>query len=537
MNRRYAYIYIAVVAGAAAVVALYVALPQRSVSLDEAVPMGRAPRIRPDYGGVTLPANIAPLNFLVQEPGDEFAATFRSARGEPFQVISEDAAIVIPRGSWRRLLEANRGEDLVIQIGVKAHDGRWTVFSPLACRIAHEPIDPYLVYRLMKPIHNKYANLGIYQRHLEGYGESVVVKNTQFDRGCVNCHTFCVNDASRMLLQIRSTYGACMLVAHDGQVVRVNTKTALSKSAAAYSSWHPSGRLIAFSLNTLSQFFHTVGENRDVFDADSDLGVYLLDSNTVTTCDAICQPDRNETWPAWSADGRHLYFSAAPKMPKARYRDIRYDLMRIGYDPDSGKWTTLETLVAAKASGRSALEPRPSPDGRWLLFCMSDYGNFPIYQPSCDLYLMDLATGTYRPLECNSARCDSYHSWSSNSRWIVFSSKRRDGIFARPFFSHIDADGKSHKPFVLPQRDPRLYESLVKTYNAPELTAGPVPVSRRDWGRLVCDPGPDESLKAALDPAVTPRRPVETPDAEPPWKRAGQPAPNQPPGTRTHRGG
>jgi len=85
---------------------------------------------------------------------------------------------------------------------------------------------------------------------------------------------------------------------------------------------------------------------------------------------------------------------------------------------------------------------------------------------------MDLKSRKYRRLTCNSAQSDSWHCWSSNSRWIVFSSKRDNGWLARPYFSYIDANGREHKPFVLPQKDPAFYDTWLKTYNVPELVSG-----------------------------------------------------------------
>ncbi len=90
---------------------------------------------------------------------------------------------------------------------------------------------------------------------------------------------------------------------------------------------------------------------------------------------------------------------------------------------------------------------------------------------------MDLSgEGRIRPLsELNSDDTESYHSWSSNGRWVVFSSRRTDGIFTRPFFAHIDADGHAaSKPFELPMQDPDRHRQLLKSYNVPELMRGPV---------------------------------------------------------------
>jgi hypothetical protein len=73
-------------------------------------------------------------------------------------------------------------------------------------------------------------------------------------------------------------------------------------------------------------------------------------------------------------------------------------------------------------------------------------------------------------MELNSDFTESYHSWSSNSRWLVFSSKRTDGLTARPYLSYIDANGTASAPIILPQKDPSFYDDFMKTYNVPELS-------------------------------------------------------------------
>ena len=113
---------------------------------------------------------------------------------------------------------------------------------------------------------------------------------------------------------------------------------------------------------------------------------------------------------------------------------------------------------------------------------------FPYLQPDSDLYVMDLATRKLRRLEINSDQADTWHSWSSNSRWVVFSSKRIDGLLARPYFSYVDQQGEFHKPFVLPQEDPSFYGFCLNTFNVPELMRGPVTVKERDLARAVIQP-------------------------------------------------
>ena len=84
--------------------------------------------------------------------------------------------------------------------------------------------------------------------------------------------------------------------------------------------------------------------------------------------------------------------------------------MRISYDAATGTWGKRETVLSAADSGKSAAQPKESPDGRWLLFSLSHHGNFPIFQPTSDLYVIDLKSGAPKPLTAvNSSWSDSWH--------------------------------------------------------------------------------------------------------------------------------
>ena len=134
----------------------------------------------------------------------------------------------------------------------------------------------------------------------------------------------------------------------------------------------------------------------------------------------------------------------------------------------------------------SVSHPRISPDGRYLLYTVADYGTFPIWHPEADLQMMDLKTGRIDTLAIvNSEKSDTYHSWSSNSRWFVFASKRDDGLYGKPYFCYVDKEGKAHKPFCLPQEHPTFYDNNLKSFNAPELGKGKVPFDVDDVAEAI----------------------------------------------------
>jgi hypothetical protein len=493
--------------------------------------INRLAKVQPDYAGCVIPPNIAPLNFIIQQQGTGYFVKIHSENGKPIQISSKTPMISIPKRAWHELIGLNRGRqfnmDIYVQSGPgtsssKGENVRWSRFQALTAQIAHEDIDTFLVYRKIRPAHGTWRNMGIYQRNLGSFDESTILNNGYFKNGCLNCHTFCGNRPEKMLIGIRSAdYGSSALLIEGGKAQKIGTKF-------GYTSWHPSGRVAAFSVNKVKQVFHSAAsEVREVIDFDSLMAYYTVDSKTVKTTKDLARKDRLETYPAWSADGRYLYFCSAPitwpdrtVVPES-YDRIKYDLIRASYDIDKDQWGPLEPVLSAQDTDLSILLPKVSPDGRWLLFCMCDYGCFPVYRHSSDLYMMDLEaarqTGEYkyRRLDINSDKSESWHSWSSNSRWIVFSSKRDSGVFTRIYIAYVDTNGNVHKPILLPQRNPAYYDSCLWTYSVPEFIIEPVRVTKEKLGRVVRG-----SEKIPIDMPVTMAtpKPGQPPDYQEPWQ-------------------
>ena len=442
---------------------------------------GRRPVIRPDYVDTVIPANISPLNFDIQEQGERYRIRISSTEGDAIDLSSGDSAIDIPLDEWSRLLKANRGNPLSVEVFCEHSDGYWTRYQTITNQIAAEDIDGHLVYRKLNPNYNFWSEIGIYQRDLSGWDESVVLDGRSMGTGCVNCHTFNKGNPDRMFIGIRGgSFDAGTLLADKEKVDKIS-------SAWGYMTWHPSGLITTQTMIKVRQFFHQGGpEVRDVIDLDASMVYYDLRTQTLKTTAGIAEDDRLETYPSWSPDGHYLYFNSAPilwddrdSMVPERYDEVQYDLRRISYDVEADEWGEVETVLSAEETGLSILMPRVSPDGRFLLFCMTEYGCFPILQPSSDLYMMNLETRDYTRLAINSDYSESWHSWSTNSAWIAFSSKRRGGLFTRTYISHVDEQGSVSKPFILPQRDPLFYDSHLKTFSVPEFTTGPVEISQR----------------------------------------------------------
>ena len=455
------------------------------------------PHIYPDYLGVTIPVNIAPLNFsMTDEKVLCVDAVITDRHGNDLHSQGEES-VDFDIDDWHAMLDQNRGDSLNVTVSAKYDDG-WHTYRPFSIYVSPDSIDYGICYRLIEPGYEVWSKMGIYERNLSSFDERALIENTQFE-GCVNCHSFNRGNPADMSLHIRGPHGATLLRQNDGPITAYNTKTDQTLGLCVYPYWHPSGRYIAYSTNSTKQLFHSADSNRiEVFDTASDLQVYDIEKNELLLSPLLKQEGVYETYPVFSADGRSLYFCAARALPQteqaeqsaAQLDSICYNLCRIDFDPTTGNFgNRIDTIINAEAQHKSVSFPRPSYDGRFLCYTLSDYGQFSIWHHEADLWLLDFSTGQSQPMTgANSDDTESFHNWSTNSRWLVLSSRRDDGLFTRPYFCHVDAKGNVSKAFMLPQRNPRrFYCERFFSFNVPDFIIGPTHFDGRKASRIIND--------------------------------------------------
>ncbi len=441
--------------------------------------------IYPDYRNIIVPPNIAPLNIEVRSAGSEFVAAVEGGGKQLVTAAKEGDALQFDSLEWKNLLQSVKGKDLNVTLYAKRDEG-WVKFPSYKISVAEEPIDRYLSYRLIEPSYELYRQMGLYQRDLETFNvETIYENNRQWEEKenhCVNCHNYQNYSTKRMLFHVRAGHGGTVFI-ENGKVEKRTIKSDSILAGATYPTWHPERNWVVFSSNQTGQAFHIIDKQKiEVVDYGSDLIFYDVDKAEVKSI--MRTDDQLETFPCWAPDGKKLYYTCAyvPEfkgVSESKRQDIisrlskniRYNVMSMTFDPQTRTFGQPVVEVDCAASNHSAAVPRISPDGRYLLFTQADYGQFHIWHKTADLYVKDLQTGEVRALsQANSNDADSYHTWSSNGRWIVFVSRRDDGSYSRPYIAYFDKTGQAHKAFLLPQLEPKQNILLGKSYNVPELT-------------------------------------------------------------------
>jgi hypothetical protein len=441
----------------------------------------------PDYIGVTIPSDMAPLNFYIEdEEVDLVDVVVRGNKGDELHSNGEYADFDIDE--WHALTQNNRDDSLQVTVTVRK-DGQWTAYKPFSVFISSDSLGEWgVTYRLIPPGYETYGSMGLYQRNLSNFEQKPILENKLVDSDCMNCHTPNRTNPGQFTFHVRGEHGATV-VRNGSQLHVLAPRNQDLGGSMVYPFWHPSGKYIAYSTNQTHQNFHQLRDRKvEVYDDRSDIIIYNIAAQEIQLNSIVATDNHLENYPVFSPDGKSLYFCAADRIDSiwTQYKDIKYNICRIDFDAETGRLgESVDTIVNARQSGKSANMPRLSYDGRFLLYTISDYGCFPIWHPEADLWMMDLISGENWPLKTvNSHDSESFHNWSLNSRWILFTTRRDDGLYTQLYLAHIDADGKASKPFRLPQQNPREYDlENIYSINTPEFTQAPIDINEKQLAR------------------------------------------------------
>ena len=437
----------------------------------------------PDYKEVTIPENIAPLNYRYAMEGVRKARTTFTAGGTSVTINGPEVEWNLRK--WKSFIAGKAGQ--TIHVEAEAEVNGQSIRDSWDIYVSEDPIDSHLTYRLIEPAYQNWNEVSIVERCIEDFTEITICDHQHTDNACMNCHIHGQARGDLSMYYIRGPHGGAILN-RDGKLRKLTLNADGMLSGTVYGDIHPSGRFGVFSTNIILPGLHThAGDRMEVYDTASDLTVADFDRNLMVNVPHTARADKFETFPCFSADGNYVYYCSADtvSLPE-NVKDLRYDLLRAGFDSENGRISEqADTVWSGILNNASACHPKASPDGRWLIFTVASYGTFPINHNESTLNLIDLSTGEVRALdEIKGDKSDTYHSWSSNSRWFVFASKRGDGHYGKPYFCHIDENGNVTKPFVLPQKSSIFYDYNLKSFNLPDLGKESTGMTVRDASRM-----------------------------------------------------
>lgn len=439
------------------------------------------PPIYPDYCDVTIPENIAPLNFLLRADCEAI-----EVKAVDLTLNASGNEAVFDIDDWKALMQQSADKEVEVTVTALIN-GTWQQYRSFKWQVVSDKVDPYLTYRLIEPDYEIWNHVQIQQRCVENFDVNALGHYEQLENRCMNCHTYANQDPNLSMMYVRGPGGGAILN-RNGVLSKLNIP------GSVYFGFSPTGRYITYSTQKIIPAFHSLASKRlEVYDAASNVFVADMQEHRVISSPLLSDSLKFETFPTFSPDGKYIYYCSADTVSLPQdIKNLQYSLVRIPFDESTGTiGTQVDTLVSSHHSPltshhSSVCHPRLSPDGRFVLYTVADYGTFPIWHPEADLQMINLQTGAIDSLSMvNSEKSDTYHSWSSNSRWFVFASKRDDGLYGKPYFCYIDKDGKAHKPFCLPQEHPQFYDNNLKSFNAPELGKGKVPFDVDDVAKAI----------------------------------------------------
>ena len=443
--------------------------------------------IYPDYKEVTIPANIAPLNYRYAMK-DVRKATTTFTLGDK-SVTIRGIEVEWNLNKWKAFLEGAEGQTISVKaeavVEGKTLTDAWNIY------ICKDKIDAYITYRLIEPAYQMWHEVSIEERCIENFKETTICDYQHTQNACMNCHIHGQQRGDLSIFYIRGAKGGAILN-RNGELRKLTLNVDGMVSGTVYGELHPSGRFGVFSTNIIMPGLHSIpGGRMEIYDTMSDLTVADFDNNEMINLPHVARGDRFETFPCFSPDGNSVFWCSADSVAVPQeVMKLRYHLLRADFDSSNGHISEqIDTVWNAVLNDASVCHPKVSPDGRWLMFTVSDYGTFPLYHTESTLHLIDLKTGEDKSLEAMKGnRSGTFHSWSSDSHWFVFASKRGDSQYGKPWFCYLDDEGNPTKPFVLPQKSSRFYDNTLKSFNVPDIARESTGMTVRDASRMFKSP-------------------------------------------------
>ncbi len=312
---------------------------------------------------------------------------------------------------------------------------------------------------------------------------------------CGNCHSFSRNGSVLGLdVDYGNDKGAYAILPVSPQMVlndeKIITWSDYKKddgelTFGLLSQVSPDGRYVISTVKDRAVFVATpeIEFSQLFFPIKGILVVYDTETGTYAPLPGADDPEYVQSNPTWSPDGKWIVFARTKAYREGGIENARsilldakdvpevvegtkpykFDLYRVPFN--GGRGGSAEPIEGASHNGKSNYFAKFSPDGKWIVFCKAE--NYMLLMPDSELYIVPAEGGEARRLRANTRRMNSWHSFSSNGRWLVFSSKANTP-YTQLFLTHLDEEGRSTPPVVLER-----FTGSDRAANIPEFVALP----------------------------------------------------------------
>src|SRR5262245_60436326 len=477
----------------------------RAQQLPAVAPAAPGEHLRISYpaeGTLFPPDSVAPTVVWADETAhvDRWTVVVRDDTGADVLAASVDAPRWRPsEDEWRTIKQRSAERDAEVAVaGVDRADPATTLSSArVRVRTSKDPVGDALFCRevplpfltaVQDPsrIRWRFGTIDMQD------GPPIVLQNLPV---CGNCHSFADNGSVLGLdVDYGNDKGAYAIMSVDKHMLLNDEKIITwadykredgELTFGLLSRVSPTGRYVVSTVKDRSVFvaIPDLMISQLFFPIKGILVIYDRETKKFSALPGADDPKYVQSNAVWSPDGKELVFARTTAYRPERLaqqnsalidekdvpefvvekKPFRYDLYRIPFN--DGKGGKPEPVRGASGNGMSNYFPKFSPDGKWIVFTKSK--SYMLLQPDSELYIIPAKGGVARRLRYNTPRMNSWHSWSSNSRWLVFSSKVNTA-YTQLFLTHIDDDGNDTPPVLLER-----FTSSDRAANIPEFVRLP----------------------------------------------------------------
>ncbi|HDY89663.1 MAG TPA: tetratricopeptide repeat protein [bacterium] len=470
--------------------------------------------IRYPYDGALFPPEIAPPTFRWVDKisgADSWRILIEfEDNNDPITSISYVTEWTPERGVWETIKSRSVEKDALVTIlGIKKSFGGKILSrnkplsrNTITISTSMDSVGAPIFYRdVPLPFDFAREKMELIQWRLGDISKSerppVVLENLPV---CGNCHSF-TPDGSTLAMDVDSggDKGSYVITPIGEQIFLTRDKL-ITWSDYKREEGDPTFGLLA-RISPDARYVASAVKDRVIFLGRKDItfsqlffpikgiiAIYDRETDKFFSLPGADDPNYVQANPTWSPDGEYILFARNPvtefvknDKTKNAVLTLRQSAIVLGGEEyleestggatytfnvyrvpfNDGEGGTPEAVPGASHNGKSNYFARYSPDGKWIVFCQAR--SFMLLQPDSKLYIIP-ADFSQEPrlMNCNTDRMNSKHSWSPNSKWLVFSSKE-NSAYTELFLTHVDENGNDSPPVLLSS-----FSSTDRARNIPE---------------------------------------------------------------------